>query len=205
MSSKEPLKSGDVVTTTTTTTTVERKQDLALCELWTSFAISILVTIGSIPALNYPMIGVGLLSAVGSGILIFVQGNNNGVRRVGFWILFAGLVTEAVALISLVTVGIILMLNPNFLGFGFFFGIILLITAVPVLIMTVIDLQSILKIRPQIFENTKITITESVTKMEEGGEAESPSEAKPAEESEEASEEVSASRSQKLPLLAMRK
>ena len=87
---------------------------------------------------------------------------------------------------------------------------ILLVTAVPVLIMVIIDLQTILKIHPQIFERAKITITELVTKMEQGGESgeknegkdQSPSEAEPAEESE---EEISASRRHKLPLLAIRK
>lgn len=199
MSTREPLKSGDVVTTTTTTTTtIEKKPDLALCELWTSLVLGILVTIGAIASFNWVMVGVGLLSAVGSGILIFVQ-NNNGVRRIGFWILFSALIIEAIAFLALLIIGIALMVNPSFLGFGFFFGIILLATSVPVLIMVILDATAILRIRPQIFERAKITITEQVTTtMEEG---KSPSETKPAKES----DEVSASRSQKLPLLAIRK
>jgi len=207
MSTRENLKSGNVVTTTTTktTTTVKKKQDLALCELWTSFILGILVTLGAIGAFNWAMIGVGLLSAAGSGILIFVQ-DDNGVRRVGFWILVAALCVEGVAFIALLTVGIILVVpNSSFLGLGWFFGALSLTLAVPVLVMTVIDLTTVLKIRPQIFERAKIMVTESVSVVneEEGTKEEAPNSTEPANDNDDA--EVSASRSQKLPLLAIRK
>ena len=194
MSTREDNKSGSVVTTTTTTTTIEKSPDLALCELWTSAILGILLVIGSIASFNWPMIAVGLLSTLGSGILIFVQ-DNKQVRMVGFWILFLAFLLEALAFFGLVAAGVVLLYGNNFLGLGGFFGIIFVITSVPVLVMAVIDLMTILKVRPHIFEQSSVVINESVTsKIEKGDVAPSDS-----------TDAVSASRAQKLPLLSFAK
>ena len=148
---------------TMTVTSIEKKPDLAMCELWLSFALGIIVAVGSIAAANWVMVGVGIVSVVGSGILLFVQ-ENRQVRVIGFWILLSALVSEAMAFLYLVIVGSILLFNDKFLGLGIVFGTILLVTSIPVLVMAVVDLLTILKLRPSIFSSEKIVITETVSK-----------------------------------------
>ena len=196
MSAREENKSSGV--TTTTTTVIEKETDLALCELWTSFVLGILITIGAVvSSFNWAMMAVGVLSAVGSAMLIFVQ-DGRGFRVAGFWVLFSALIVETLAFIALVTFGVILVIpNSTFLGFGWLFGAYALILAIPVFIMAILDLLTILKIRANIFPSANIVITETtetnkdVSSMEDG---EKEMDVK------DASDDVSAS---KMPLLKM--
>ena len=199
MSAREENKSSGV--TTTTTTVIEKETDLALCELWTSFVLGILITIGAVvSSFNWAMMAVGVLSAVGSAMLIFVQ-DDRGFRVAGFWVLFSALIVETLAFIALVTFGVILVIpNSTFLGFGWLFGAYALILAIPVFIMAILDLLTILKIRANIFPSANIVITETtetnkdVSSMEDG---EKEMDVK------DASDDVSASASSKMPLLKM--
>lgn len=160
---REGLYDMSTTVVTTTVTSIEKKPDLAMCELWLSFVIGVIVAIGSIAPANWIMVCVGIVSAIGSGILIFVQ-ENRQVRVIGFWILLSALVLEAMAFLYLVIVGSILLFNDKFLGLGIVFGTILLVTSIPVLVMAVVDLLTILKLRPSIFSSEKIVITETVSK-----------------------------------------
>ena len=199
---KKPIL--QVVTTTTTTTTVPQEPT---CLLWTSFILGILIVGGSIVPLNVPLIVVGLLSATSSGLFIFACSPT--VKVVAFWMLFSVMVIEALAAITLIGVGIALMVNPNFLGFGIFFGIISFFLAVPVITITVIDLVTVLRIRPIVFDTSPVvkkTVEEKVESGEAGKDAGDEATSGGDEAGDDATEEseIAARRAQKLPLLAMK-
>ena len=202
MSAREENKSSGV--TTTTTTVIEKETDLALCELWTSFVLGILITIGAVvSSFNWAMMAVGVLSAVGSAMLIFVQ-DGRGFRVAGFWVLFSALIVETLAFIALVTFGVILVIpNSTFLGFGWLFGAYALILAIPVFIMAILDLLTILKIRANIFPSANIVITKTTETTETNKDVSSMEDGEKEMDVKDASDDVSASASSKMPLLKM--
>ena len=155
-----------VTTITTTTTKVINPNDGVECQLWAIFILSILIALGSLGSTNWPTIAVGIMNALGAGILLFEK-KNEGTRKIAFWILVASLVLEAIALVYLVSFGLVLFFQPGVWGFGFFFGSILLATAVPVMVVGVLTLIVILGIQPRLFQEETVTKKTQVTETVE--------------------------------------
>ena len=193
------MAAATTTTTTTITTTTTRVYDDPTCLVITSLVLGILVAAGSIVPFNPGLCAIGLLSAVGSALYLFAC--SPAVRVVAYWVLFCAMIMEALAAVALIGFGIALTANPKFLGLGFFFGVISLVLAVPVIAMTLIDLMTVIRIHPIVFAaRSGETTSSSDLEVAKGASAQDESTGTDAAEE----ETESSAASQKLPLLDLK-
>jgi uncharacterized membrane protein len=104
------------------------------------------------------------LSVVGAGLYLWSKRSQPGRLQCGLTLMSVAGVAEVVAALAMLTVGLVLLLTPQYSFFGSIFGLYFMFFVIPVLALAVVDLVAVYYVRAHLREELEDVYVERQAK-----------------------------------------